>query len=97
MVPGPVSPVDLGSRLPGQFELSRSCATFRLDTVPRDALAQVRAELFPAAIRGELHAVVHEVLPLEQAADTHRKMDKRCVRQCARGSRWRSTAGRHGI
>jgi len=34
----------------------------------------VTAGLF-AASRGELHAVVHELLPLEQAALAHQKME----------------------
>jgi NADPH:quinone reductase len=34
----------------------------------------VTAELFAAAGRGELRSVVHEVLPLHQAALAHQKM-----------------------
>jgi NADPH:quinone reductase-like Zn-dependent oxidoreductase len=33
------------------------------------------AALFTVASRGELHAVVHEELPLEQAVLAHHKMD----------------------
>ncbi len=68
-------PADFGARLLGAFQQSRSFATFSLDTVPAADLAVVRAEQFDAAGRGELHAVVHDVLPLDQAAEAHRQMD----------------------
>lgn len=74
MVAGPV-PVDFGARLLNSFQLSRSFGTFSLDTVADDAKARVRTAQFEAATRGELHAVVHDVLPLEQAAEAHRQMD----------------------
>lgn len=68
-------PADFGMRLLGAFQQSRSFATFSLDTVPVPTRDAVRAEQFAAAARGELHAVVHEILPLEQAAEAHRRMD----------------------
>lgn len=68
-------PADFGMRLMGAFQQSRSIATFSLNTVPASATAAVRTEQFLAAVRGELHAVVHEVLPLELAAEAHRQMD----------------------
>lgn len=70
-------PADFGMRLVGvdAFQQSRSFATFSLNTIPSSATAAVRAEQFAAAVRGDLHAVVHEVLPLEQAAEAHRQMD----------------------
>ncbi|MGW2092787.1 zinc-dependent alcohol dehydrogenase family protein [Promicromonospora sukumoe] len=69
-------PTDFGARLlGGAFQQSRTLATFSLDTVPRPALAAVRAAQFADAARGDLHAVVHDVLPLDQAADAHRQMD----------------------
>jgi len=68
-------PADFGMRLLSAFQQSRSFATFSLDTVPTQARDTVRAEQFAAAARGELHAVVHDVLPLDQAADAHRQMD----------------------
>jgi len=74
MVAGPI-PVDFGARLLNSFQLSRSFATFSLDTVADDAKARVRSAQFEAATRGELHPVVHDVLPLEQAAEAHRQMD----------------------
>jgi NADPH:quinone reductase-like Zn-dependent oxidoreductase len=74
MVAG-LPPADFGMRLMGAFQQSRSFSTFSLDTVPSPARVAARAEQFAAAVRGELHAVVHEVLPLEQAADAHRARD----------------------
>jgi len=74
MVAGPV-PVDFGARLLNSFQLSRSFGTFSLDTIADDAKASVRAAQFEATIRGELHAVVHDVLPLERYAEAHRQMD----------------------
>jgi NADPH:quinone reductase len=70
-------PADFGMRLmgAGAFQQSRSFATFSLNTVPAPARDAVRAEQFAAASRGDLHAVVHAVLPLDRAADAHRRMD----------------------
>jgi NADPH2:quinone reductase len=68
-------PADFGMRLMAAFQQSRSVATFSLDSVPVAAKDAIRAELFAAAARGDLHAVVHEVLPLAEAAEAHRKMD----------------------
>jgi hypothetical protein len=47
------------------------CATATV--TDSDRLA-VTAELLAAAGRGELHAVVHELLPLQQAGLAHQKM-----------------------
>lgn len=68
-------PADFGGQLLSSFQQSRSVATFSLDSVPTPARDAVRAEQFAAAARGELHAVVHDVLPLDQAAEAHRQMD----------------------
>lgn len=68
-------PADFGQRLISAFQQSRSVATFSLDTIPTSDRDAVRAEQFAAVTRGELHAVVHDVLPLDQAADAHRQMD----------------------
>ncbi|MFF1572431.1 zinc-binding dehydrogenase [Leifsonia sp. NPDC058292] len=68
-------PADFGAALLRGFQRSRSVATFSLDTVPRPELARVRAAQFEAVVRGDLHAVVHDILPLEAAADAHRRMD----------------------
>jgi NADPH:quinone reductase-like Zn-dependent oxidoreductase len=68
-------PADFGLRLMAAFQRSLSFGTFSAATVTAPAKNAVRAEQFAAAARGELRAVVHEVLPLDQAADAHRKMD----------------------
>lgn len=74
MVAG-LPPADFGTRLLAAFQQSRSFATFSLGTVPVSARDRVRADQLAAAARGELHAVVHDVLPLAQAAEAHRQMD----------------------
>ncbi|MEU9636581.1 zinc-binding dehydrogenase [Streptomyces tendae] len=68
-------PADFGTHLMASFQKSMSFATFSAATVPAADLRAVRAEQFAAAGRGEIETVVHEVLPLEQAATAHRKMD----------------------
>ncbi|HWD62603.1 MAG TPA: zinc-binding dehydrogenase [Humibacter sp.] len=68
-------PADFGMGLVRAFQQSRSVATFSLDTVPIADRDAARAGFFEAATLGELHPVVHEVLPLERAADAHREMD----------------------
>ncbi|WFR65758.1 zinc-binding dehydrogenase [Curtobacterium flaccumfaciens] len=70
---------DFGGRLLTAFQQSRSFATFSLDTVPRDALATARAELFRDAVAGALTPVVDDVLPLADAAEAHRRMDAGAV------------------
>lgn len=57
------------------FQRSLSVGTFSLDTVPTVVRDRVRAEYFDAAVRGELHAVVDDVLPLGRAAEAHHRMD----------------------
>ncbi|MGW1065670.1 zinc-binding dehydrogenase [Streptomyces aureus] len=74
LVAGP-PPADFGSVLLSRFRRSVSVATFSLDTVPRADLARIRADQFEAAVKGDLSTVVHAVLPLEAAADAHRRMD----------------------
>lgn len=68
-------PGDLGARLLESFQQSRSVATFSLNTVPVETRNGVRAEHLAAVVRGDLHAVVHDVLPLDRAAEAHRRMD----------------------
>jgi NADPH:quinone reductase-like Zn-dependent oxidoreductase len=68
-------PADFGVALMRAFRRSVSWGSLSLDTVPRAALARVRFEQFTAAARGELHAVVQDVLPLAEAAEAHRRMD----------------------
>ncbi|WP_330179512.1 zinc-dependent alcohol dehydrogenase family protein [Nocardia sp. NBC_01503] len=68
-------PADFGMEMVAAFRKSMSFATFSADTVPALERRAATAELFTAAGRGELKAVVHEELPLEQAVLAHRRMD----------------------
>ncbi|WP_030506973.1 zinc-binding dehydrogenase [Microbispora rosea] len=74
-VVGGQPPADFGTAMMSAFRKSMSFATFSADTVAGRDRRAVRIEQFAAASRGELHTVVHEVLPLEQAVLAHRKMD----------------------
>ncbi|WP_372665325.1 zinc-dependent alcohol dehydrogenase family protein [Amycolatopsis kentuckyensis] len=67
-------PADFGKELLTEFRRSLSFATFSADTIPWTARREVATDLFAAATRGELTSVVHEVLPLADAAAAHRKM-----------------------
>jgi NADPH:quinone reductase len=67
-------PADFGLQLFAAFQKSMSFATFSANTVTEADRRAATAELFAEAIRGELDSVVHEVLPLEQAALAHQKM-----------------------
>lgn len=64
-------PADFGRALFTAFRKSLSFATFSADTVPLADRTAATAELFS----GGLRAVVHAVLPLEQAARAHRMLD----------------------
>jgi NADPH:quinone reductase-like Zn-dependent oxidoreductase len=68
-------PADLGSKLMARFQRSLSFATFSAATVPAADLQAVRRDQLDAAARGELTAVVHDVLGLEQARLAHQKLD----------------------
>jgi NADPH2:quinone reductase len=68
-------PTDFGMALMRSFQESRSVGTFSLSSIAPVDRDRVRAEQFAAAIRGELHPVVHEVIQLENAAEAHRQMD----------------------
>ncbi|GHC73187.1 zinc-binding dehydrogenase [Streptomyces flavofungini] len=69
-------PNDFGVPLIAAFRSSVSFATLSLDTVPVAAKQAVRSAQFAEAARGDLRTVVHEVLPLDQAARAHRAMDE---------------------
>ncbi|MFF5549455.1 zinc-dependent alcohol dehydrogenase family protein [Streptomyces olivaceoviridis] len=68
-------PADFGMRLMDAFRRSLSFATFSSDTVPGPDRQAVRSSQFADAAHGGLRTVVHEVLPLDQAALAHRAMD----------------------
>ncbi|MFE7071590.1 zinc-binding dehydrogenase [Streptomyces sp. NPDC057620] len=68
-------PADFGTKMLAAFRKSLSFATFSADTVTAADRHAVRGEQFAAAGRGDLAAVVHELLPLDQAVLAHRKMD----------------------
>jgi NADPH2:quinone reductase len=72
---GGLPPNDLGSRLMAYFQKSLSIATFSTATVPAADRRAVRAAQFAAAARGDLRTVIHDVLPLDQAAIAHHRMD----------------------
>jgi NADPH:quinone reductase-like Zn-dependent oxidoreductase len=74
MVAG-LPPADFGMSLLSAFQQSRSFSTFSLNSVPVAARDRVRAESFVAAAAGRLTAVVDDILPLEAAAEAHRRMD----------------------
>ncbi|MFJ8828008.1 zinc-dependent alcohol dehydrogenase family protein [Streptomyces sp. NPDC102467] len=74
-VVGGQPPADFGTRLIDAFRRSLSFATFSSDTVPGPDRQAVRASQFADAAQGDLRTVVHEVLPLDQAAQAHREMD----------------------
>ncbi|MGW6620541.1 zinc-binding dehydrogenase [Nocardia sp. NPDC055002] len=68
-------PADFGVEMIKAFRRSTSFATFSADTVPLSDRRAATADLFAAAVRGELKAVVHEILSLEHAVLAHRRMD----------------------
>jgi NADPH:quinone reductase-like Zn-dependent oxidoreductase len=67
-------PPDFAMQMFTAFQKSMSFATFSTDTVPAVARRAAIAALFAAAGRDELRSIVHERLPLEEAALAHRKM-----------------------
>ncbi|SEG15138.1 NADPH:quinone reductase [Actinacidiphila yanglinensis] len=74
-VVGGQPPADFGMRLMDGFRRSLTFATFSSDTVPGPDRQAVRATQFADAALGDLRTMVDEVLPLDQAAVAHRKMD----------------------
>jgi NADPH:quinone reductase-like Zn-dependent oxidoreductase len=68
-------PSDFGMKIMRAFQKSMSFAAFSAATVSPADLRAVRSELFAAAGRGEIEAVVHELLPLDEAVLAHQKMD----------------------
>ncbi|GAA5132813.1 zinc-binding dehydrogenase [Pseudonocardia adelaidensis] len=74
-VVGGQPPADFGMEMIAAFRKSMSFATFSADTVAQPDRRAVTADLFAAASRGEWDAVVHDVLPLEEAQAAHREME----------------------
>ena len=74
-VVGGYPPADFGTAILRSFQRSISFGTLSLSTVPAPELHRVRQELFTDAVSGALHAVIHDVLPLERAAEAHHRMD----------------------
>ncbi len=68
-------PPDFAMAMFAAFQKSMSFATFSTDTVPAAERRAAIARMLAAASRGELRAVVHEALPLEQAVVAHQKME----------------------
>ena len=72
-------PADFGTALIAAFKKSVSFATFSADTVPMSQRSAAVAQLFDAAVRGEVKAVVHETLSLDDAVEAHRMMQSGAV------------------
>ncbi|TWF82111.1 NADPH:quinone reductase-like Zn-dependent oxidoreductase [Pseudonocardia hierapolitana] len=68
-------PAGFAMEMIAAFRKSMSFATFSADTVAQPDRRAVTADLFAAASRGEWDAVVHDVLPLEEAVPAHREME----------------------
>jgi NADPH2:quinone reductase len=68
-------PPTFGMKLMEGFQRSRTVAAFSLASVPAAARDVARAEQFEAAVRGQLHPVIHATLPLGAAAQAHEEMD----------------------
>ncbi|MBF6541699.1 zinc-binding dehydrogenase [Nocardia brasiliensis] len=72
---GGMPPADFAEPMIAAFQKSLSFATFSADTVPVSEIGAAIVELFAAAGRGELEAVVHEELSLVDAVLAHRMID----------------------
>jgi NADPH:quinone reductase-like Zn-dependent oxidoreductase len=72
---GGFPPSDFGTTLMRLFQRSLSFSTFSLASLAESNVNRYRAEVLDAVARGELTSVVHDVLPLESAAQAHRRMD----------------------
>lgn len=78
VVAGP-PPARLVAEMFTAFRKSLSFGVFSADSVSTEDRRTVAAELLAAVGRGEVDAVVHDVLPLRQAADAHRQLDAGAV------------------
>ncbi|MFI6170427.1 zinc-binding dehydrogenase [Nocardia sp. NPDC051052] len=70
-----VPPADFATPMIAAFQKSMSFATFSADTISLPDRAAATTALFTAADHGDLKAVVHEVLPLDQAVLAHQKIE----------------------
>ena len=68
-------PADFGTHLLGTFHRSPTLYALSLNSIGRHDLMAAASDLFGQAARGEIMAVVDDVLPLESAADAHRKLE----------------------
>ena len=70
-------PADFGLTMFAAFQKSMSFATFsaNAEIVTEPERLAVTTELFRAASRGELHPMVHKVMPMEQAVAAHHEME----------------------
>jgi len=66
-------PEDFGMKMFAAFQKSMSFATFSANTVTEPDRRAVTAELLAEVSRGDLHSVVHGVLPLDQAVLAHQR------------------------
>jgi len=73
-VVGGFPPPDFAAPMFPAFQKSQTFSTFSADTVPMAERLALIADLFALVGRGELRAVVHQVLPLDQAVVAHQKM-----------------------
>lgn len=71
---GGFPPDDFAKAMIPAFQKSLSFATFSANTVPEAERISMTGALFESAVRGELDAVVYEVLPLDQAVLAHEKL-----------------------
>jgi len=78
VVAGP-PPARLVAEMFAAFRKSLSFGVFSADSVSTEDRRTVAAGLLAAVGRGELDAVVHDVLPLRQAAEAHRQLDAGAV------------------
>ncbi|MFI6043918.1 zinc-binding dehydrogenase [Nocardia sp. NPDC051321] len=70
-----IPPADFATPMIAAFQKSMSFATFSADTISLPDRAAATTALFAAADHGDLKAVVHEVLSLDQAVLAHQKIE----------------------
>jgi NADPH2:quinone reductase len=73
-----VPPADFGKHLLRTFHKSPTLYELSLNSIGTNDLMAATSDLFGQAARGEIIGVVDDVLPLEHAADAHRKLEGGC-------------------